>query len=151
MIDILLGDGQGNFPVELEAPAPGIYPSALATADFNRDGNLDLAITDQFAGTAIILLGDGHGAYSAVGGTPPSTGAYPDAIATGDFNRDLKQDLAIANHDSNTVTILLGNGDGTFSAGASLNTGVYPNAVTVGDFNGDRRLDLAVTNDFSQP
>lgn len=150
VIDILLGDGHGNFSAELEAQAPGMYPSALATGDFNNDGNLDLAITNQFASTVIILLGNGNGAFTAVSDTPPSTGATPDAIATGDFNRDGKQDLAIANHDSNTVTILLGNGDGTFTAAASPNTDVYPDAVAVGDFNRDGKLDLAVVNNFSQ-
>ena len=149
VIDILFGDGNGDF-TEVEAPAPGIYPTALATGDFNNDGNLDLAITDQFASTVIILLGNGDRTFSAAPGTPPSTGATPDAIATGDFNRDGKQDLAIANHDSNTVTILLGKGDGTFTAAASPNTDVYPDAIAVGDFNGDGKLDLAVVNNFSQ-
>src|SRR5581483_5293297 len=150
VIDILLGDGQGNFPAELEPAAPGMYPSALATGDFNRDGTLDLAITDQFAGDVIVLLGNGTGGFSAAPGTPAATGAYPDAIASGDFNRDGKADLAVANHDSNTVTVLLGNGDGTFAAAAPLNTDIYPNALAVADFNADGKLDLAVVNNFSQ-
>ena len=61
------------------------------------------------------------------------------AIAVGDFNRDGIPDLAVADQQeiSNGVTILLGNGDGTFTAAASPETGSLPNSVAVGDFNGD--------------
>jgi hypothetical protein len=55
----------------------------------------------------------------------------------------------VANHFSNTVSILLGNGDGTFSAAASPSTGTFPASVAVGDFNGDGRADLAVANHIS--
>jgi hypothetical protein len=62
----------------------------------------------------------------------------------GDFNGDGKLDLAVANFDENTVTILLGNGDGTFAPAASPPATAGP-ALVVGDFNGDGKLDLAVT------
>jgi hypothetical protein len=77
----------------------------------------------------------------------PATGNQPDAMAVGDFNGDGKPDLAIANYADNTVTILLGNGDGTFTAAASSPaTGLNPISLTVGDFNGDGIADLAVVN-----
>ena len=75
----------------------------------------------------------------------PATGAYPDAIAAGDFNEDGIPDLAVANVTSETVTVLLGKGDGTFTAApVSPASGSSPRSVAVGDFNGDGIPDLAL-------
>jgi uncharacterized repeat protein (TIGR01451 family) len=76
-------------------------------------------------------------------GTSYPTGANPSAIATGDFNNDGKLDLAVANSGSSNVTLLLGNGDGTFTVSSLANTNAAT-AVTVADFNGDGKADLAV-------
>ena len=73
-------------------------------------------------------------------------GAYPYSVAIGDFNGDGRPDLAVANVDSNTVSVLLGNGDGTFQAAVNYGVGTKPFSVVVGDFNGDGKPDLAVTN-----
>jgi hypothetical protein len=67
-------------------------------------------------------------------------------VAAGDFNADGKLDLAVTNGNDNTLTILLGNGDGTFTASATPATGTVPLSVAAGDFNGDGKLDLAVAN-----
>ena len=80
----------------------------------------------------------------------PATGAYPEAIAVADFNRDGIPDLAVVNTSAGTVTILLGKGDGTFTATASsLQAGLSPIAVAVGDFNSDGVPDLAVASESS--
>jgi hypothetical protein len=76
-----------------------------------------------------------------------SGGAASTAITNGDFNGDGKADLAVANQDSYNVGILLGNGDGTFSAATSFSAGYSPRAITNGDLNGDGRLDLVVGNE----
>ena len=78
-----------------------------------------------------------------------ATGLEPDGVAVGDFNGDGKLDVAVTNMASNNVTILLGKGDGTFTAAASPATGKSPNGIVVGDFNGDGKLDLAVANEDS--
>src|ERR1019366_4226030 len=77
------------------------------------------------------------------------TGANPQAVAVGDFNGDGNLDLAIANSTGNTVSVLLGKGDGTFSPKVDYATGSAPQGVVVGDFNGDGHLDMAVTNSAS--
>ncbi|MEO8739918.1 MAG: FG-GAP-like repeat-containing protein [Casimicrobiaceae bacterium] len=76
-----------------------------------------------------------------------ATGLYPAALATGDFNGDGMQDVAVINVSSGSVSIFLGQGDGTLqAAAATLPTGVYASRIAVGDFNGDGKTDLAVTN-----
>jgi len=77
---------------------------------------------------------------------PPTTFAqpgYPYAVGSGDFDRDGIRDLAIGNYGTSALEILLGNGDGTFRAGASYVIGGYPSSVAVGDLDGDGHLDLA--------
>jgi phospholipase C len=75
----------------------------------------------------------------------PAVGS-PVAVVSGDFNGDGKIDLAVADQSSNTISILLGNGDGTFTTGVTLTAGNHPSALAVGDFNHDGKLDLAVGN-----
>ena len=125
--------------------ATGTHPSAITTGDFNGDGKLDLAITNQTDNTLTILLGNGDGTFSA--GSTPGTGQGPISVIAGDFNSDGRTDLAVANSVDNTVTTLLGNGDGTFTAAAvPAPTGEVPASITLGDINKDGRLDLAVAN-----
>jgi len=75
-----------------------------------------------------------------------TVGHSPNAVAVGDFNGDGKLDLAVTNQGDNTVSILLGNGDGTFQSQTTLPTGLAPDAIVAGDFKGDGKLDLAVAN-----
>jgi len=87
---------------------------------------------------------------SFTGASTYNAGTFPESVAVGDFNGDGKPDLAVTNPASNSVSILLGNGDGTFQVGTSFPVvGISPESVAVGDFNGDRKSDLAVTNPAS--
>jgi hypothetical protein len=73
-------------------------------------------------------------------------GLFPFSVAVGDFNGDGKQDLAVANADSDEVSILLGDGAGSFSAANNFGVGIGPLSVAVGDFNGDGKQDLVTAN-----
>ena len=125
----------------------GAGPQGVAVADFNRDGNLDLAISNTGPGTLTIQLGDGKGTFTAQPAISVGNGD-PDAIAVGDFNADGIPDLAIGNFNAGTVSVLLGAGNGTFIVAPSLTAGANPFGLAVGDFNLDGKLDLAVTNGF---
>jgi len=101
-----------------------------------------------------ILLGDGKGGFappSVAGYVPPATGKNPDSVAVGDFNGDGIQDLAVADSNSNDVTILTGKGDGTFTAqSASVGSGATsPYSVAVADVNGDGWWDVVAADSGS--
>ena len=75
-----------------------------------------------------------------------AVGSDPSSVAVGDFNRDGVQDLVVTNSSSDTVSVLLGVGDGTFQDAVNFAVGSDPFSVSVGDFNGDGIQDLAVAN-----
>jgi hypothetical protein len=146
---ILLGNGDGTFAQPLDTPVPGDASGgiAIATGDFNEDGILDLAITTGRDNAAAILLGKGDGTFAPAPGSPfKVVGFFPGSLVAADFNGDGKLDLAVPNFLSNTVSILLGNGDGTFSeaTGSPIQTGNEPVNMAVGDFNADGKVDLIV-------
>ncbi|HEX7368075.1 MAG TPA: VCBS repeat-containing protein [Candidatus Saccharimonadales bacterium] len=148
-VSILLGNGDGTFQPAVNYTV-GTGPSSVATGDFNGDGKTDLAVANDGSNTVSILLGNGSGGFTLA--SSPATGTGPSSVTTGDFNGDGKTDLAVTNYNGgsgNTVSILLGNGDGTFQPAVNYTVGTSPFSVTTGDFNGDGKTDLAVANDGS--
>ena len=123
----------------------GKSPVAIALADFNNDGKLDIVTVSQASNTVSVLLNKGDGTFRLPKDT--SVGQGPDALAVGDFNGDGKPDVALANFSLNTVTILLGKGDGTFQADGNYGVGIGPTSIVTADFNEDGTLDLAVVAD----
>ena len=152
-VSVLLGNGDGTFQAQATY-AVGNAPVSVIAADFDRDGKLDLAAANHNDATVSILLGNGDGTFQV---PAPSYAAVPAAAASkdvaslsvGDFNGDNKLDLAVTNPSNDTVSVLLGNGEGTFQAPVTYstgNSGDHPVAVSAVDVNGDGKLDLAVTN-----
>ena len=145
------GKATVHFSRRLLSPwASGTSPWALAVADFNGDGKADLAVTDASnAGVVRILLGNGDGTFN-VEDMQTEVGMDPEGIAVGDFNHDGVPDLAVTNFGStsgtNGLSVLIGNGDGTFQPKVNYTTGKVPSGIAVGDFRGNGNLDLAVAN-----
>ncbi|MBZ5705188.1 MAG: choice-of-anchor D domain-containing protein [Acidobacteriia bacterium] len=145
-VSILLGNGDGTFtPAVGAAPQVGAGPVSVATADFGKDGRLNVVTANNIENLGSVLEGNGDGTF-VTDATGPNTGNGPISIAVGDFNGDGNLDLAIANNFDNTFSILPGNGDGTFTWTAATATGLGPSSIAAADFTGDGKLDLAVTN-----
>lgn len=145
-VSVLLGNGQGGFSPATNF-AVGANPFTIVSTDFNGDGNADLVTSGYSDGKISLLLGDGKGGFS-VTPTKFAVGAHLIDVAVGDFNGDRKPDLAVAD-DSTNLAILLGDGQGSFSAPTKLAIGTTPISVTVGDANGDGIVDLLATNSDS--
>jgi hypothetical protein len=143
---ILLGKGDGTFaPSSAAFASSPSFDVALATADLNGDGNLDLAFEDD------VVLGYGDGAFSSAGSLYNS--GLPESVALGDFNGDGRLDAVVANGSTKTspgseLTVSLGKGDGTFTSavGSPIPLGNDLSAAVAADFNGDGKLDLAVAD-----
>ena len=144
-VTIFLGNGNGTFTVG-SSYTLGIFPFQGVTADFNRDGKLDLAVVNANEDTVSVLLGNGDGTFAAP--VFYACGLSPSGIATADFNQDGKLDLVITDSPYPTgehaLNILLGNGDGTFQPDLGSAPGESFMAPAVADFNGDGILDLAI-------
>jgi hypothetical protein len=139
-VAVLLGRGNGTFSKPVHYLS-GARPSELVLGDFNGDGNLDMAVVGE-AERVHALMGKGDGTFSS----PKSyrAGLAPHAIAAADFNGDGKLDLAVA---AANVSILLGNGDGTFQLPIGLPAdGHHPTQLTLADFNHDGKPDIATVN-----
>ncbi len=154
----------GALPTSTTFPettfAVGNNPVALAAANYSGGTLPDLAVVNENDNSISILLNQDSGNFVAQANSPfvlakGETG--PVAIASGVFGNTVTDsagvtvspiDLVIANSTSNNVTVLLGNGDGTFAeaAGSPYTVGAFPSSVVVADFNGDGNLDFAVAN-----
>ena len=149
---ILLGDGNGGFiPSSAAFANASATPNALEAADFNKDGNLDVAIVNGIGYQSLVALGYGNGAFNTAGDLFSS--GFSSGAAVGDFNADGKLDVVVASGGSSAypgsgVTVSLGKGDGTFTeeSGSPISLGQNLSAIVTADFNGDGKLDLAVTD-----
>jgi hypothetical protein len=159
-VGVLLGNGDGTFQTAVTYGSGGVGPGSIAISDVNGDGKPDLVVANSCAdstcatdGSVAVLLGNGDGTFQAAV-TYDSGGMQTDSVAVADMNGDGKPDLVLANLCSNTtdcenfgpgsVSVLLGNGDGTFQAAVTYNAGGNAFSVAVGDLNGDGKPDVAV-------
>ena len=128
-------------------------PREVAVADFNGDGYRDLATADAGTNGVSVLLNDGTATSTSVGFSTPAfyaTGATPYGVAAGDLNGDGIVDLVVANEGGNSVSVLLGKGDGSFAVqpaiALSSSSSYGPRNAVIADLNGDGKNDVATEN-----
>ncbi len=150
----MVGPAQASVPIFRD---PTVYyagpdPQTVQVSDLNQDGKLDLVEVNQCCGTnqntVGVLLGNGDGTFGTA--TFYNVGKMPTWVAIADFNSDGYPDLAVSNAGSTfgaaSVSVLLGNGDGTFKTAVNYSAGTTCQFVAAADLNGDSKIDLAVAN-----
>jgi hypothetical protein len=156
-LSILKGNGDRTFQAAITIPV-GTNPTSLVIADFNGDGKPDIALTNLVDNNVSVLINQSvPGSLNFKTPVTYALGVHPAAIIARDFNHDGIVDLAVVNagdpfgtNKDTTLSILKGNGDGTFQPAATQvlwggTNGSGGDAIAAGDF-GTGQVDLAVAN-----
>jgi hypothetical protein len=158
-VAVLLNNGSGDFAARAEFPVAD-FQQDLAAGDFNGDGNVDLAVTINNPQIGVSLLaGNGDGTFDPAVNLPNAAGADSPAIVATDLDGDARLDLVIAHSmacyvapcvTTEVMSVLMGNGDGTFQPARLVQVGRGMAKIAVGDFNRDGVRDLAIAGDSSR-
>jgi FG-GAP-like repeat len=150
---VMLGNGDGTFRPKTDFPI-GFQTQAIAAGDFNSDGRMDLMVTLNTPQLSLALLtGTGTGTFNTPTFFPNTSGFDSPAIAATDLNGDGRLDLVVMHNiecfvapctSARSITILLGNGNGTFQTPSEVNVGTGPCSMAVVDLNRDGIKDVAI-------
>lgn len=145
-VTVRLNNGSTGFSTTA-ITLPGLKaPTSLTLGDWDGDQKTDLAIANSSDGTVQLIKGSGTGTFADGAALNVGSGASNRTIATGDFNRDGKPDLAVANEATGDVSVLLNLGDGTFASQVLIPVGATPGSISVADLNKDGLDDLITTD-----
>lgn len=156
---VMLGNGDGSFRAKVQYPAGGPTQD-LAVGDFNGDAKLDLVVTinDPQIGLSL-LTGNGDGTFNAPANSPNTTQLDSPAVVATDLDNDGSLDVVVAHaigcytapcNTGFTISVLMGNGDGTFQSSRDIVVGTGMSRIAVGDFNRDGIKDLGIAGDSSR-
>lgn len=152
-LHVLLGNGDGSLQTEVITTVPSPLVAA-ALVDLDHDGRVDLVGAAENRSRVLVLRGQGDPAFMPLVNYP--TGGFPTSLAIIDANGDGKPDVVTSNQGGQigggTVSLLLGNGDGTLRAAADADVrgSGAPEFMTAADVNGDHHPDLIVINSYSR-
>jgi len=146
---VYLGDGGGGFPI-VKGPSATLTASVVLVADFNGDGNADVAISRADSGDVSQQLGNGDGTFQAAAiYSEGAVGAHPYSGTTADFDGDGHPDIGFANYSDNSIAVLRTRtaGNGGFDSALTFTGGLNgPSSIASADFNHDGKADLVVVN-----
>jgi hypothetical protein len=156
---IMLGNGDGTFQAKVEYPVAS-WTQDLAAGDFNGDGLMDLVVTinDPQIGLSLIT-GNGNGTFNPPVNFPNSSGFDSPAVVATDLDNDGRLDVVIGHQIAcftapctvaKTITVMRGNGNGTFQPAQEITVGSGTAKIAVGDFNRDGIKDLGLASDSSR-
>jgi VCBS repeat protein len=156
-VSVFFGHGDGTFATATNyALGDGNTPIGVAVGDLRGDGKLDIVTANALSDDVSVLLGNGDGTFGTASNVGLNGGHFPFKVHLADMNHNGHLDIVTANGNSDDVSVLLGNGDGTFGTATNLPLGGGvrgPEDLAIEDFNGDGHLDIvtanARTNDLS--
>jgi hypothetical protein len=143
---IYINNGSGSF-IQTSTLNTDAWPWSIAAADFDNDGDIDLAVTGSKYATLTIYKNNGSGNFTNV--AIINLSFAPNHVEAGDINGDGYIDLVTTNDVEDNITIFINTGTGIFSPSSTLSAGDSPNWVSIGDLDNDGNQDLVVVNKFS--
>jgi hypothetical protein len=144
-VSVLMGNGDGTFQPQMVFQT-GKTPRRVAVGEFTGDGQLDLVTANEGDNTMSLLLGKGDGTFASGSHAAPSPDLRPFQVAVADLTGNSIPDIVTANRSDNSVSVLLGNPDGSFQTRETYPTGLQPFSVAVADLTGDGILDIVTAN-----
>jgi hypothetical protein len=166
-IGVQVGNGDGTFTAATQHFAVGSRPDAVAVADLRSAqavslaGNVinDVVVANQLSNTVTVLVGSGRSGGGGGGGAGTVSfgteytfpvGNSPVAVAVADINGDGIPDIITANAGDNTISVLFGNGNGTFKPATTIAVGADPVSLAIGDISGNGSNDIVTANAVDQ-
>ena len=127
----------------------GLNPRSVASADFNNDGKQDIVTANYSSSNISVLLGNGTAGFGAATNITTIPGNNPIWVITADFNNDTKPDIAVSHFSNGYISVLLGNGNGTFAAPVNFSMAASLSKIVAADFNLDGKMDIVAADYYS--
>jgi hypothetical protein len=143
-LSVYFGNGDGTFENQVSIEG-GSVPTEVEVADIDNDNNLDVIWCQNSSAVLMVAKGNGNGTFQSVVASVVDNwlDSYRQQFVLVDLSEDGDLDVVVNDHDGDRIVVMIGDGNGSFSASQTLTTGNQPLDVTIGDFNNDGNADIA--------